>query len=126
MSNPGNAALIASVTTHVERHVGPVDLVWDELDSDALHVDVLHVAAGPTRPYQTLVTCGASEFPMSTPAEYAVWRFAELCILLPPDWPITTEGLRDPATGWPFWLLKQIARYPHEAGTWLGYGHTVS
>jgi hypothetical protein len=51
-------------------------------------------------------------------------RFAELVIVLAPDWP----GPDDPgfdAARWPYGLLQELAVLPHRFGTDLGTGHTV-
>jgi hypothetical protein len=126
VTNRGNPALIEAIGEHIERHIGPILQVWDEEDSDRLHIDVFHVDAAADRPFQALITCGMSEFPMRTSTGAEAFGYAELAILLPRDWPVTPESLADPSLGWPFWLLKQLARYPHANETWLGPGHTVS
>jgi hypothetical protein len=35
------------------------------------------------------------------------------------------EAFEDESVYWPLRLLKWLARFPHEFGTWLGFGHTV-
>jgi hypothetical protein len=123
--NSGDVDLIASISAHVEYHTGPIARVWHEQDSDALHIDVHHVPAGPGREFELLVTSGMSEFPMTTPEQMSNFKYAELCVLLPQGWPITKTSLRTAEYGWPFRLLKRSARYPLENRTWIGYGHTM-
>ncbi|MEU4712474.1 suppressor of fused domain protein [Micromonospora purpureochromogenes] len=52
--------------------------------------------------------------------------YAELMLCLPADWPLTRlTGLDDDPAGWPVRVLKQVARLPHEYGTWIGEWHSV-
>lgn len=113
---------------HVEAHVGPVENVLHEIVSDGLHLDLLPVEPdGETRPFYFLGTMGMSALPMTLPEDYPGPEYAELFILLPPDWPRTQQEIE--AAGedawWPYRLLKTLARIPHEYETFLGPGHTV-
>lgn len=122
----GDTDVIEAVAAHIERHVGPVDNVWHELMSTYVHVDVHHVPPTPERPFHVLATSGMSERPMRTPPELPEdWRHAELLMCLPSDWPLTQEVFTDERHYWPVRWLKTLARFPHEYGSWLGYGHTV-
>jgi Suppressor of fused protein (SUFU) len=121
----GDPDLIDALTAHMQRHLGDEGDAFHELVSDIVHVDLLR--NGPTEelPFQTLMTCGMSERPMTTPPELPEWRYAELMLRLPPEWPTDQEALEDESNYWPLRLLKRLARFPHEYGTWLGFGHTV-
>jgi Suppressor of fused protein (SUFU) len=114
----GDIQVIEAVTGHVERYVGSIDFVLHESRSHLVHVDVHHVApGGRNRPFHTLVTIGMSQRAMTVPAGAESFAYAELFLLLPPEW--------DVSVAWPIRLLRQLARYPHEQGTWLGCGHTI-
>lgn len=126
MPNPGDAELIEQVSAHIERHVGPVTMVYHEIVSDELHIDVHHVQPHGLQRFHTLVTSGMSERPMTTPPEAADFRFAELAILLDSRWPISMEAFDDESNYWPIRLVKTLARYPLENDTWLGFGHSVA
>ncbi|MFN0098537.1 MAG: suppressor of fused domain protein [Gemmatimonadaceae bacterium] len=126
MLNPGDPDIIESVDAHITRQVAPVDLVFHEIISPDLHIDVHWVKPARDRPFHTLVTSGMSERPMFTPAEAADFRFAELAILLDPKWPIDHARFSDENVYWPIRLLKTVARFPFEAETWVGMGHSVA
>lgn len=77
---------------HIETHLGPVEMVWHELTSDLVHIDVLHVGATRERPFHWLVTTGMSDRPKTPPGHSSSCRFAELMIALPHDRPIGEEA----------------------------------
>jgi hypothetical protein len=113
------------IEEHIERHIGPIHMVWHELISDLIHLDVHHIKPTPERHVHTLVTSGMSDLPMSPPEEVADCKYAELLITLPAEWPVDEESFKDDRHYWPVHLLKWLARFPHEYETWLWLGHTV-
>jgi hypothetical protein len=119
----GDADLIEAVAAHIEAHIGEPDLVFHQLVSEYVHVDIHIVNPSEERPWFTLVTSGMSERPMTTPdgigAEYSR---AELTMALPPDWPIQSKEERH---YWPFRILQQIATLPHRFGSWVWTNHTI-
>ena len=73
-----------------------------------------------------------SQKPMKVPEEAKECKYAELLLCLPPDWmPVDLkhktmkEIFPDEEHYWPCRWLTQLARFPHEYGTWLWCGHTV-
>src|SRR5262245_43817865 len=87
----GDPASIEAISNHIETHLGKVAGVFHEL-SDLVHVDVHMVGPTQGRPYQYLVTSGMSDLPMAVPEGAEEWRYAELVVKLPPDWPLTQEA----------------------------------
>jgi len=122
----GDVALIRAVSEHVTRWVGPITLVYHEIVSEKVHIDVHYVASTQDRPFEVLVTSGMSERPMSTPAGLDVPRFAEVVAILPAGWPLVGAALDDERNYWPVRMIKGLARYPHENEAWLGHGHSLS
>ncbi|UYQ94740.1 suppressor of fused domain protein [Chitinophaga horti] len=116
---------IELISSHIEQHVGPVDMVFHELISDLVHIDVHWVKPSADYPFHTLVTSGMSDRPMHVPEGFEAHRYAELCILLPADWPISEEAFKDENNYWPVRWLKLLSRFPHEYKTWLAWGHTI-
>lgn len=112
------------IPEHIEKYLGPIELVFQETASDGLRIDIYVV--GPTErfPYARLVTSGMSELPMATPDGEA-HRFAELMITLSPDWKLDQESFKDERWYWPVSLLRYLAHFPQKYETSLGWGHTV-
>ena len=113
------------ISDHIERQLGPIKFVLDEVGSEFVHLDVHYVAPSDARPWTTLVTSGMSDRPMQVPDELSDFAYSELMINLPASWPIDIEQFEDESIYWPIRLLKTLARFPHRYETWLGYGHTV-
>jgi hypothetical protein len=113
---------------HMEACFGVQGMVFHEIVSDRVHIDVHMVPPTDDRPCYVLMTSGMSGLPMTVPDEMedrASWTHAELCLLLPPGWKLDQGAFSDERNYWPIRLLKQLARLPHEFGTWLGYGHSI-
>ncbi|MEP3480807.1 MAG: suppressor of fused domain protein [Fuerstiella sp.] len=121
----GDEQNIEAVSDHIEQHIGPVEMVFHEIISDLVHIDVHWVKPTKHRPLHTLVTSGMSDLPMTVPDELKEFEFAELLVTLPKDWKIDEKSFENERWYWPVRLLKGLARLPHEYETWLGVGHTI-
>ncbi len=118
----GDPTRIEEIQRHIAHHIGEPANVIHEHVSEKVHIDI-HIV-NPTRrfPFYTLVTSGMSTLPMNTPIGKSAQRFAELCLALPSDWPISNDAVE---YWWPMTILRFLARYPHIAQTWIGLGHTI-
>ncbi len=114
-----------AISDHIERHIGPITMVWHEIVSDLVHIDVHQIAPTEDRPFWTLVTSGMSDLPMHAPDEMGDWRHAEVMICLPKEWKMSEADFKDEQHYWPVRWLKILARFPHEYKTWLSWGHTI-
>ncbi len=121
----GDLQQIELISAHIEKHCGKVEMVWHEIISDLVHIDLHWVKPSAERPFHFLVTSGMSEKPMTVPAGAEEWQYAELCLALPASWPMSQEAFEDENNYWPLRWLKMLARLPHEFETWLGDGHTI-
>jgi len=109
---------------------GKPKTVLHELISELVHLDVHLVPPSPQNNHWTLFTTGMSDLPMHVPEGVEDLEFAELVLMLPPEWPVDRLTVTPPpqdaeAWYWPVRWLKQLARLPHAYETWLGPGHTV-
>lgn len=116
---------LEAISDHIEKHVGRIDMVFHEIISDQVHIDVHWVKPTKEKPFHTLITSGMSDKPMNTPEGIENYEYAELSICLPENWKISEEDFKDESNYWPIRWLKFLARFPHEYNTWLGYGHTL-
>ncbi|MEM6551008.1 MAG: suppressor of fused domain protein [Planctomycetota bacterium] len=132
----GDGSLIDAVDKHVEEHLGSIAMVFHELVSPTVHLDVHVIAPSDERPVWTLVTSGMAERPMREPDGVEGCQFAELTLSLPADWPGLGDEFmhqstddpdhpfRDEKNYWPMRTLKYLARFPYEFNTWVWYGHS--
>jgi hypothetical protein len=100
-------------------------MVWHEIMSDLVHIDVHQVAPTEGRPFWTLVTSGMSDLAMAASEKNKDWAFAELMICLPKEWKLNETDFKDNHFYWPIRWLKTLARFPHDYKTWLCLGHTI-
>jgi hypothetical protein len=114
----GDSAEVELITAHIRQHIGEPENVFHEFVSDLVHVDVHVVNPTAEKNYYTLVTSGMSSRPMTPAEEEAEFKYAELMLCLPPDWPLDDENHQ-----WPAQVLKILARFPHEYETWLAENH---
>jgi hypothetical protein len=116
---------IETLESHIEKYLGKIHMVWHELISDLVHIDVHHIKPTLKHNYHALVTTGMSDLPMSPPAEVSDCKYAELMITLPPGWLLSEKAFQQEKYYWVVRLIKTLARLPHEYQTWLWLGHTV-
>ena len=121
----GDGDQIDAISEHIAQLIGEVTMVFHEIVSDLVHIDVHHVLPTEEHNYHTLITSGMSDKPMTVPEGAEEFRFAELVLCLPPDWKLTREDFANEANYWPIRLMKGLARLPHEYDTWLGPGHSI-
>jgi len=116
-----------AITAHIERHMGEVESVFHEFLSDDLHIDVNFVTISGDTPMKFLCTMGMSALPMNVPKKYTAPKYAELCIYLPANWPLSDEAFKKHGEDfyWPVRWLKNLARLPNQFDTFLGTGHTI-
>ena len=98
--------------------------VFHEIMSPDIHLDVCIVDPTDEDPYYKLVTMGAGAYKMQIPEQWQKYDldYAEYVIYLPKDWNLNSSKGTD---YWPVKLLKDTARLPIWADTWLFYGHTT-
>jgi hypothetical protein len=122
----GDELLVQAMDRHLDRTFGDHEgMVFHELVSDLVHIDVHFVPPAGSRAWTTLLTSGMAERPMSVPEGLEDYRYAELVLALPSEWPLEERAFGNEANYWPVRLLKELARLPHEYDTFLWYGHTV-
>ncbi|PRX18947.1 suppressor of fused domain protein [Actinoplanes italicus] len=112
-----------AIDRHIEQFFGPVDFVYHEFGSHLVSVHVYVIEPTEARPFRTLITSGMSELPMTVPE--GISPYAEVMLCLPADWPLEEFYPRNPGVDWPITVLKQVARLPHEYGTWIGEWHSL-
>jgi hypothetical protein len=142
---PPPTRFLPQISRHIERTIGPSPMVFHEIVSSDIELD-LHVvppqpgAASPQFPqgrnFYTFVTSGLSTRAMKRPASpesagQAI--YAELMITLPADWPglfpdgtMSPDAMNAEENSWPIRWLKLLAHLAHERNVFLGAGNTYT
>lgn len=123
---PAQKNLSQEVVAYFEEHFGPVRpqaLIEIVPDDPAIAIHVVPASKGEK--HITLFTTGMSNEAMAVPEGNDLYRFAELFIQLPADWPLTEKKQGDSRYGWPLTWLRSTAKYPHQNKTWLGGPVTI-
>ena len=97
------------------------DMVFHEVCSDDMHIDLLVYYPTEEFPYHIVSTIGMSGYTMN-----AVFPNIELIMFLPKDWKISKEDFENEEWYWPIRLLKVAARLPYTTNSFLEIGHTFS
>jgi hypothetical protein len=114
---------LEEIERHIEKYVGASTIVFHEIISDNVHIDIHIINPTIERNYFTLITSGMSDKPMNSPFEE--FRYAELITCLPPDWKLSEQHFQNENNYWIVRWLKILARFVHQQNTWLWETHTV-
>lgn len=114
----------AEVIAFFTKHFGPVDRqsLAEIVPTTDPPIRIHVVRPNPKAECVTLFTTGLSTRPMNVPPGAEDYRFAELFLQLPADWPLDLPALSRKKHGWPVTWLRELAGTPHAADTWLGPG----
>jgi hypothetical protein len=126
----GDSPSLELIVEHITTHIGKPDTVIHEIASEYVHVDVHVVPPKPDRDFYTLITSGMSDQPMKVPKQVKGkgLEFAELMLCLPSSWKMSPGDVMTGDTmdkDWPVIWLRRLARFPHEYGAWLWWGHSM-
>jgi hypothetical protein len=114
------------IVAQLTKQFGPVrPAALAEIVPTGLPIAIHVIPPTETHKQLTLFTTGMSEQPMTVPEGQDEYRYAELLIHLPADWPLTKKALGDPRYNWPIRWLQNTARYPYDNNTWLGGPFTI-
>lgn len=121
--------LIETVTRHFEQIFGPVEGVIEDTTSGVTPIDILRMPLDSEGLFRTYVTTGMACRPMNVPSEVPEpegYRYAELVLHVPAQWPVDWTDLQRPENWWPFEILRKMASLPHERESWVWGGHTLN
>lgn len=118
--------ILMALDFHIDQFYDNEDVILlTDKRNDELRIDIYHIQPNEERNYHLLVSSGMSRFAMNTPEGYEKYQYGELAIILPRDWDLSQNGLKDPNNYWPILWLKNLARIPKQHDTWLCYGHSI-
>jgi hypothetical protein len=114
------------IRSHIERHIGPIDQVFNDWENQTSPISVQHVGPTETRPVHTLITVGMSAHPMAVPVEKESPKYLELMITLPRSWKLDSDSTSKDQWVWPIRLLQTLARKPSASENgWIEWGDLI-
>ncbi|MBP3194780.1 MAG: suppressor of fused domain protein [Cardiobacteriaceae bacterium] len=118
------------IRAHINTYIGDISAVFQENKTSLQPLDLFWcntTLSGTLEPSNIIITCGMSARPIpSTGEDGTMPHYAELLIILPPDWPININAFADYNNYWPLHWLKTLARLPHRCNQWIGEGQTFA
>lgn len=116
---------INKIEKHYDKYftmAGAVDskIVLHEIVSDDMHIDIVHYEPTEKFPFNIIATIGMSGYNMAN----APYKNIELISILPKDWKLDSESVKDIQWYWPIKLMKSAARLPYLTNSMLSVGHT--
>jgi len=110
---------------YVNDKIGEFELVYHELYSPDIHLDILIIPPNKESNYYKLVTKGMGAYKMNVPDVIKNEGFdrAELVMYLPPDWNFDFSKVEN---GWVIKQMKTIARTAIIENSWVGFGHSFA
>jgi Suppressor of fused protein (SUFU) len=117
--------MISCVMEIVFGPVEPLSLVEVVPVHDRVRVKINMIRPTFMQNRLTLFTTGMSSVALKVPRGQEKWRYVELMMHLPPDWPLPDEISEADPSLWPIRWLREIAYYPHLNKTWLGGPSTI-
>lgn len=123
--NFGEEGHIEKMDEHIERYIGNIEMVYHEVVSDIIHLDINYIKPNNEQNYHTFITSGVSILPMTPMKGAENDTYIELMICLPNEWIVSEESFKLDEYYWPIRFLKMLGRFPHVYKTWLGFAHTI-
>ncbi|MCI1696911.1 suppressor of fused domain protein [Aneurinibacillus aneurinilyticus] len=111
------------ILQHIIKYVGPISNTISEIvPGSRVSVNIHIIPPTDEMDWITLITSGMSDCAMDASEGNEGFRYAELLLKLPVNWPITKKDLEDGDYYWPYGWLRQIAHIPHIYEGWLEKG----
>ena len=112
------------VLQHIETYVGKIgkSMHDQKFESAPLSVHIIPKVHG--QEFSALVTSGLSFAPMHPPQPMEFFKYSELLLKLPLDWPLSPENLKDEKYFWPAGELFSLMKYIHSNQQWFCDMHT--
>ena len=125
-SVPADVEARDRIEAHIERFPGKPALFLREpaIANDGFDLHILPPSM--LYPFYTLVTVGMSDLAMPTPPGAETFRYAEMLLALPPNWPMDAQAWRQETNYWPIRLVRALARMPYLNDTWIRPGYTLA
>jgi len=112
------------VTKHIEKYVGKIEKSIHDQQFERAPLSIHIIPKIHDQDYSALVTTGLSYSPMYAPSPMDFFKYSELLIKLPLDWPLPIDVIKDDEFLWPVSELLSLMKYIHSHQQWFSDMHT--
>jgi len=112
------------ILNHIEKYVGKIQKSIHDQKFERAPLSIHIVPKIHNQDYSALITSGLSYTPMFPPSSMEFFKYSELIIKLPLDWPLPIEAIKDDEFLWPISELLSLMKYIHSNQQWFSDMHT--
>ncbi|MFW9973277.1 MAG: suppressor of fused domain protein, partial [Candidatus Odinarchaeota archaeon] len=112
------------VLIHIEKYIGKIEKSIHDQKFDRAPLSIHIIPKIYNQDYSALVTSGLSYSPMFPPDAMEFFKYSELLIKLPLDWPLPIDKIKDDEFLWPISELLSLMMYIHSNQQWFSDMHT--
>lgn len=107
---------------HLEQYLGEFEGIYKQVIPTDPPIDIMYFSGESCN---AMVTNGMRAMPMAVPAELKDYRQVELMMFIDKSFDLSGEGVQKEENAWLIKLLTDLATYPRETNSYLGWGHIV-
>ena len=107
---------------HLEKYLGDFEGIYKQIIPTEIPIDILHFSG---EKYDAIVTNGMRAMVMPVPPELDDYKQVELMMFIDKSFSLSEGGIQTEESAWLITLLTDIALYPKQTNTYLGWGHIV-
>ncbi len=112
------------VIQHIEKYIGKIGKSIHDQKFERAPLSVHIIPKIHDQDYSAVITTGLSHAPMYPPRPMDFFKYSELLIKLPLDWPLPKEVIKDDEFLWPIGELLSLMKYIHNNQQWFSDKHT--
>ncbi|MED1559351.1 suppressor of fused domain protein [Bacillus paramycoides] len=111
------------ILDYITEQFGPInDTISEIIPGSKVSIDIQIILPSKEHDFITLVTTGMSDFAMDDSEDSKGFKYAELVLKFPANWPISKTELTNKDNYWPLKWLRMAAHIPHKYDGWLEEG----
>ncbi|SFD38359.1 hypothetical protein SAMN04488168_13613 [Bacillus sp. 491mf] len=111
------------ILDYITEQFGPINNTISEIiPGSKVAVDIQVILPSKECDFITLVTTGMSDFAMDDSEDSKGFKYAELVLKLPANWPLSKNEMTNESNYWPLKWLRMVAHIPHRYDGWLEEG----
>ncbi|MBU3803822.1 MAG: suppressor of fused domain protein, partial [Candidatus Cellulosilyticum pullistercoris] len=107
---------------HLEKYLGDFEGIYKQIVPTEIPIDILYFSG---EKHNAIVTNGMRAVTMSVPPELKGYEQVELMMFIDKSFDLSCEGMHTEENAWLIRLLTDLALYPSQINSYLGWGHIV-